>query len=264
MATVRVATLNLRKGELRWGERAPLLFSEIVRLQPDIIAFQEIDLRLDQGNYIRDRVNSLLWSEENWREYRIHHMNNTRERVALEALAIMTRLPAIAHTGFDYMIRNSPMRRRDRVAHCVRVDVDGHPLDFWNTHFHHEQDKPGHEIRCEQAEKLSGWIAKHSAGVPAVAVGDFNCIPESRPAQTMASHLTSVFDRLGVEAPRTIPTPLEPDPYPGTWAIDHIFVSPDVRVLEAARVFDQTHPDDPKLCPSDHYGLTALLEIGQR
>ena len=51
-ATLTVATLNLKKGELRWGERAPLMFDQIARLRPDIIGFQEVDLRLDQGNYI--------------------------------------------------------------------------------------------------------------------------------------------------------------------------------------------------------------------
>jgi hypothetical protein len=44
--------------------------------------------------------------------------------------------------------------------------------------------------------------------------------------------------------------------------VDYIFVSANVRVVEACRVFDQTHPDDPTLSPSDHYGLSATLAIG--
>ena len=256
MATIRVATLNLKKGELRWGERAPLIFDQIAHLQPDIIGLQEVDLRLDQGNYIRQRVNDLLWSDEGWSEYRIHHMGNPRENIALEALGIMTHLPVVSHTGFDYLIRN-------RVAHCVRVDVDGSPLDFWNTHFDSAQNALGNEMRAEQAEKLSAWIATHSAGVPTVLVGDFNCIPVSQPARTIAAYLTSVFDRLGVEPPCTVPTPIEPIPrYPGNWAVDHIFVSPDVRVIDASLTLDQVDANDPNLCPSDHFGLTATVELG--
>jgi endonuclease/exonuclease/phosphatase family metal-dependent hydrolase len=255
MATVRLATLNLRKGELRWGERAPLVFEQTARLQPDIIGFQEIDVRLDQGNYICRRVNDLSWSQEGWREYRIHHMAYPRESLALEALGIMTNLPVISHTGFDYLIRN-------RVAHCIRVDVDGRPLDFWNTHFHHVQDDAGFKMRRDQAEKLAGWIATHSAGVPAVLVGDLNCIPASEPARTLAEKLESVFDCIGIEAPRTVPTPLDKDfPYPGSWAIDHIFVSRDIRVLSAGLTFDAAHADDPTLVASDHFGLTATIEI---
>jgi beta-glucosidase len=267
MPTIRVATLNLRKGELRWGERAPLLMNQLAALRPDIIGFQEIDLRIDQGNWIRGRLRDLIWAENGAAPYRIHHMftdshahgwgmlNNTRENASLEALGIMTNLPVVSHTGFDYLIRN-------RVAHCVRVDVDGHPLDFWNTHFHHVQDGEGHQMRAEQAEKLSAWIATHSAGVPAVLVGDFNAIPESPTVRRITEALTSVFDRLGVDPPKTVPTPLPEKPwYPGEWTVDHIFVSPDVRVIDASRVFDQPDANDPTLVPSDHYGLTATVEF---
>jgi len=250
---VSVATLNLRKGELRWGERAPLLFEQLARLGPDIIGFQEVDVRLDQGNYIRQRLNDLIWSQEDPRVYRIHHMASPRENLTVEALGIMTHLPVKEHEGFDYLIRN-------RVAHRLRLDIGGHGLDFYNTHFHHVQDKPGLDLRLEQAEKLTTWIADRSRGVPAVLVGDFNCIPQSAPAQTISARLTSVFERLGIDAPKTIPTPLDPR-YPGHWAIDHIFASSDVHVLDARRVFDDPHADDETLSCSDHYGLTASIEI---
>ncbi len=192
---------------------------QLAALRPDIIGFQEIDLGIDQGNWICGRLNDLLGTSAAAPEYRIHHMANPRENVSLEALGIMTRLPVVAHTGFDYLIRN-------RVTHCVRIEVGGRTLDFWNTHVHHEQDKAGNEMRCEQADKLTAWIASHSQGVPVVAVGDFNCIPQNRPLRTIAAHLTSVFDRLGVDAPPTAPTPLEVPPrYPGVWPVDNIFVS---------------------------------------
>jgi endonuclease/exonuclease/phosphatase family metal-dependent hydrolase len=253
MPSVTVATLNLRKGELRWGERAPLLFDQLARLRPDIIGFQEVDVRLDQGNYICQRLNDLIWSQEEPRVYRIHHMAYPRENLTVEALGIMTHLPVKEHEGFDYLVRN-------RVAHRLRLDIGGHDLDFYNTHFHHEQDKPGLDLRREQAEKLTAWISSHSQGVPAVLVGDFNCIPQSAPMQTISARLTSVFESLAIEAPKTIPTPLDPK-YPGHWAIDHIFASPDVQVLEARRVFDEPHTDDETLCCSDHYGLLASVEI---
>ncbi len=153
---------------------------------------------------------------------------------------------------------------RNRVAHCVRVEVDGSPLDFWNTHFHHEPGEPGNKMRCEQAEKLSSWIAANSAGIPSVLVGDFNCIPSTRPVRTIAARLRSVFDTLDREAPKTVPTPLEAKPYPGQWAIDHIFASPDVRVLDASLAFDEPHANDGTLYCSDHFGLTATIDLGEQ
>ncbi len=252
---ITVATLNLKKGELRWGERAPLMFDQIASLRPDIIGFQEVDLRLDQGNYICQRVNDILWSDDGPPLYRIHHMANPRENVSLEALAIMTHLPVTAHEGFDYLIRN-------RVAHLVRVELGGCQLDFYNTHFHHEQDEAGHKIRQEQAEKLSAWIAARSRNTPSVLVGDFNCIPGTRPIRTISARLTSVFETLGREAPKTCPTPLEPKPYPGQWPIDHIFASRSVRVLDARVVFNEPDASDATLYPSDHFGLVASINIG--
>ena len=63
-------------------------------LRPDIIGLQEVDLRIDQGNWLCRRLNDLVWdSAVDEPEYTIHHMANPRENVALEALAIMTRLP---------------------------------------------------------------------------------------------------------------------------------------------------------------------------
>lgn len=254
MSTLTVATLNLKKGELRWDERAPLLVRQLVALRPDIIGFQEIHLPIDQGNWICQRANELL-SLVGAPLYRIHHMANPRENAALEALGIMTHLPVLRHEGFDYLIRN-------RVAHFISVETpDGRSLDFWNTHFHHEQDDAGHKMRQEQAEKLSAWINGRSHGSPVVLVGDFNCVPGTRPVRTIGAHLTSVFDALGREAPMTCPTPLEPKPYPGHWAIDHIFASPAVRVLDASPAFDKPDAKDRNLYASDHFGLSATVEV---
>ena len=252
-ATLTVATLNLKKGELRWGERAPLMFDQIARLRPDIIGFQEVDLRLDQGNYICQRVNDIIWADNGPLLYRIHHMANPRENVSLEALGIMTHLPVLAHEGFDYLIRN-------RVAHRVRIEIDGELLDFYNTHFHHEQDEAGHKMRQEQAEKLLNWIDARSGETSTVLVGDFNCIPGTRPIRTISARLTSVFETLGQEAPKTCPTLLEPKPYPGQWPLDHIFASRSVRVLDARVVFNEPDASDAALYPSDHYGLVATIE----
>ena len=47
MPVLTVATLNLKKGELRWGERAPLLMQQLVALRPDIIGFQSVDGFID-------------------------------------------------------------------------------------------------------------------------------------------------------------------------------------------------------------------------
>lgn len=259
MKRVTVATLNLRKGEARWGERAPLLMEQLVELRPDIIGFQEVDLRLDQGNWLCRRFNDLIW-EPGAPEYRIHHMASPRERVALEALAIMTHLPVLAHEGLDYLFRN-------RVAHRLRVDVNGLPLDFYNTHLHHEQVVGASEIRQEQVDKLLSWIRQRSRGVPRVVVGDFNAFPTTRPIAVMKKRFRSAYEAThGHEPPNTVWTPLRTAevgwrPSVGM-VVDYIFVSDGLQVRDACVAFDRTSLEDPTLCASDHFGLAATLEIG--
>ena len=88
MAEVTVTVLNLNKGVDRWGERDVLVARELARLQPDVIGFREVDLSIDQGNWLCRRVNDLLAFHRETR-YTIHHMVNPRDNVAMEALAVM-------------------------------------------------------------------------------------------------------------------------------------------------------------------------------
>lgn len=262
MKTLTVSTLNLRGGQARWHERAPLLMDQLAQLRPDVIGFQEVDVLLDQGNWICERLNQrALGRGPDRREYRIHHMSNPRERVSLEALAIMTHLEPVEHEGFDYLIRN-------RVAHRVRFDLgDGARFDFYNTHLHHEQDPAGNAIREEQVRRLLPWIARHSRGVPYAVGGDFNAFPMTSPVKMIKKRLRSAHEAAhGDEPDDTIWTPLRTAevgwrPRIGM-VVDYIFVSADVQVVEACRGFDRTHPDDPTLSASDHYGLVATLAIG--
>lgn len=260
MKTVTVATLNLRGGQARWGERAPLLMEQLVELRPDIIGFQEVDVWLDQGNWLCRRFNHLIRGRRA-PEYYVHHMSNPRERVGLEALAIMTHLPLLEHEGFDYLIR-------DRVAHRIRLDVgEGLRLDFYNTHLYWEQDPEGNKIREEQVRKLLPWMGQRSRRVPHVIVGDFNAFPMTGVIKMVKKRLSSAHEVVHGEEPEdTIWTPLRTAevgwrPSIGM-VVDYVFVSGGLRVRDAWRTFDGSHSEDTSLSASDHYGVAATLEIG--
>lgn len=269
-ATLRVATVNLAKGELRWDERAALLLEQVAALDPDIVGFQEGDLRIDQGNWLARRLNELLgydlpgdlsYGSHAGPQYRMYHMANPRDLVALEALGILTRLPVVAHEGFDYLFRN-------RVAHRIRVSVGGGLLmDFYNTHLHHEQDAAGNDVRREQAERLVRWIDSDGWDVPKVLVGDFNSPPGTRPIRLIKERFASAYEVIhGNEPDITIPTPLFPlDKWPANWpkgvAVDYIFVSRSLRVTDARVVLDRPSSADSTLYPTDHFALAATIEL---
>ena len=44
--------------------------------------------------------------------------------------------------------------------------------------------------------------------------------------------------------------------------LDYIWVRGAVTVRSAKLEFDRPHPDDPTLYPSDHFGLSARLDVG--
>lgn len=248
-----------------------MLMRQLVELRPDIIGLQEIDLRIDQGNWLCRRFNDLLgyrWGDDltyepgsGDRQYRMYHMANPRDRVAIEALGIMTHLQVSMHEGLDYLFRN-------RVAHRVRVEMEGASLDFYNTHFHHEQDQQGNEVRWQQAERLVRWMGSHGWDVPKVLVGDFNSPPGSRPVRIIKELLASAHETAhGKEPEMTLPTPLYPaEAWPADWprfvTVDYVFVSPALRLAEVGVVFDKPDESDPTLYPSDHFGLTGVIDLG--
>jgi endonuclease/exonuclease/phosphatase family metal-dependent hydrolase len=255
MAEVTIAVLNLNKGVDRWGERAVLVARELAHLQPNIIGFQEVDLRIDQGNWLCHRVNALREFHTK-ALYTIHHMANPRDNVTIEALAIMTQLPMVEHEGLDYLIRN-------RVAHRARLELpEGARLDLYNTHFHHIQDDQGDRWRQEQTEKLLRWIAKNSPDVPHMVVGDLNAGPSSAILKRFKARLRSAFEVVHGQEPAATRAPTWQGPgHELGGVVDYILVSPSIEVLDAWCFCTEPSAEDPTLFPSDHLGLAARVRI---
>src|SRR5260370_8500782 len=72
---MKLLTLNLRHDEDRWPERSELVLEELVREHPDVIAFQEVALHIDQAHFIADKLNAKSTkrrSEEHTSELQSH------------------------------------------------------------------------------------------------------------------------------------------------------------------------------------------------
>jgi endonuclease/exonuclease/phosphatase family metal-dependent hydrolase len=258
MATLTVATLNLYGPPFRREERGPLVVQQLLDVRPDIIGFQEVDLTVDRGNWVCDRFNELLRQADGV-QYRIYHVANPTRAVTRGALAVMTHLPLSFHDGVDYLVDLD----WNRTAQRVRVELDGATLDFYNTHFHYLLGAAGDEIRREQSNKLLRWMDSHGWTAPKVLVGDFNAWPDSEPVRILKEKLASAYEAAhGAEPDKTWPSPLVKQANAPDWTLDYIFITGDVRVLDAHVVFDQPDPADPTLYPSDHFGLAAPIQIG--
>jgi endonuclease/exonuclease/phosphatase family metal-dependent hydrolase len=267
MAELTVATLNLFiNPEGRWPQRAPLVVRQFLEICPDVIGFQEVDHSIDQANWLVNWINSELGRQD----YVAYHMVNPQGVSGFESLAIVSKLPVIEHDGLDYLIMGN-------IAHRVRVKLnDGLALDFYNTHLYWVPGKEGGDLRHKQATRLLQWEAMHKGATCQVIVGDFNAIPTGQTIALMKRTFRSAHERAhGREPDRTWPTPLIstvsvmrtfgipslPPDY--TVTLDYIFISQGVEVLEARLAFDQPNVSDPTLYPSDHFGLTARLQVDE-
>ncbi len=239
----RVATLNLEQDRKRWAARRPLIEAEIARLDPDLMAFNEVCVPLQTAQLLRPSGRALV------QQTRVNGL------ARVEGEALLTRFPIVETENFDY-------QTRDFVALVARVDIAGTPVDVYVTHLY--MSRGDDSLRLYQVQQLLGWIDSRKGAAASIVCGDFNA-PLSLPsAALMASRFRPT------QSGHTAFTPLADDngsvshPY---WArldrcIDYIWVSERIEIAASGVCFDQPDPADPSLWPSDHAGVWADLTLG--
>ena len=268
---VRVVTINILCDLSRWAKRRSLLVQGLAELQPDLIALQEVVLS-SWGNTAQWRADQLTRRDDPLgRPYAVYLCPKTGDENHTEAIAILSRLPVHNTATLD-------LRSQNRVAQIVKVTAAGCPLVVASGHLFWG---PGEAAeRVQQVQRLLDWLAEVAGDAAIVACGDFNGTPESAAIRLMREGLASAHAaRHGREPEYTCPTPLPHGgpvralrhfirnlltahtlrPWRGT--LDYIFVSERVRVIDCAVVLNRPAPHDPKLYPSDHFGLAATLQL---
>lgn len=247
--TFKVATLNILHNQERWEERLPLIVDELHRINADVICLQEVWLPLEQAHLIARGL-----AERSGRVYTVHQRPKWGG-AGEEGLAILSRLPVVAHDGLD-------LPRENRVAQCVELDMGGRPVYIANVHLHH-LPFDDESIRLPQVNALLDWMFAHSPGGWLLA-GDFNAPPDRATIARVAQHLHSAYaDHNGREAPITFPSPAFAVRYPSLHlTIDYIFYDPAAfAVHQALRFALLPHPQDPQLSASDHMGICAAFSL---
>lgn len=251
MARIKVATLNLfnRLGE--WEQRAPLVIDQLLDLDPDVIAFQEVDLNLDQGMWI---VNQLKQRAPD-RKYLMRHAASPGRRVSYFGIGTLSRLECTSHEILDLMTF-------ERMAQRMTFRVDGAEFVFVNTHLHHPPE--AEKERAEQARYILNWLDRDFAGMPTVVAGDFNAYAD-KPEETvlvMKERYRSACETAhGAEPEKTWSTPVNTYDDSPHGTLDYIFVSEQFKIIDAGLAFDRPDKDNPDLYPSDHLGLYAVLDL---
>jgi endonuclease/exonuclease/phosphatase family metal-dependent hydrolase len=243
---LHVATLNIRNLADRWNERLPLLLSDFAALQPDVVGLQEVVFVLEQDRLIGAAGAGHYRASRAWAG-RPEYGN-----------AILTRAELVVSEPERLELSHG------RSAGRVVVAVDGARILFVNLHLHHEV--PDDAIRDEQAGVVIDWLASAPATDVQVVVGDFNADP-AEPAYARigaAGFRSALLEANGREPDVTWPSGLQgpaidTDGEPS--CLDYIWVRGEATVVSARVVFDRPAVDDPGLFPSDHFGLSAHLQI---
>ena len=259
VSTLKLVTLNLLDDLMYWDQRAPLIVRELVRLQPDVIGFQEVRMSINNAQWIADQLDS----------YEVRLCPKTGEHGRRDALAILSRLPLLAQHTMSFEHQGSV---------ALRVEIE-HQGVLWHvatthTYWHPLDDR----TRLKDAKRLVEWLP-----TPGVICGDFNAEPNYPSMLKMKERFQSAHVAAnGHEPAYTCPTPL----FRGagarnsarrtslrlvglmtkrkleTWTgvIDYIFADPAITVKDCHVAFNHPAGHYHRMYASDHLGLVATLE----
>jgi endonuclease/exonuclease/phosphatase family metal-dependent hydrolase len=246
---IHVATLNIRNLADRWSERLSLLLADMAALQPDVMGLQECVYPMHQDRVIAAAGEARYAALRAWAG-RPEYGNSLLVRESLKTRDV---------ERLDLGHNRSALR-------AVVSLPGGASILAAVTHLHH---LPADEtIRLAQAGALADWLRDAPAADAQIVVGDFNAEP-SEPAYArmvdagyVSAHRAANGREPDVTWPSGLQAPaIDTDGEPG--CLDYVWVAGDAHVDSCRVVFDRPHPEDPGLYPSDHFGLSARIRIGE-
>lgn len=246
---VKVVTLNLRGNANRWQERFPLVIDELLASDADIIALQEVRLKIDQHHLIANKLNQSSKSED----YHAHLCEDWYDPHIL-ANAFLSRIPVIEHERIE-------LPEGYRTAQRILVNIDGQQVNIVNTHLHHKPYRD-ESIRHQQMQMILNWV--QDFGHPFILLGDMNARPDSSTIELAKQSLKSAYEEIHKVEPKiTFPTPLRADEKMTPRTIDYIFYTSPLNAKTCDLIGLKPHAEDDTLYLSDHYGLVAELHLFQ-
>ena len=269
MAAFRVVTINILIDLSRWQQRRALLAKQLAALQPDLVALQEVNIPEENASWLAEQLTQLIPGAR----YAVSLCPKTGPESRVEAIAVLSRLPVEKEDWLDLGSQN-------RVAQLVRFQSGGNSVGLVNCHLFWQPGESGERTR--QVQRIQQWLEDRPSQMPLLICGDFNATPETRAIAELQAHYNSAYALAhGQEPEYTCPTPLprswkaglrtllgfflylRPGHLNPNWrgTLDYIFLNPRLRVLDCQVVLNQPAQQDPRLYPSDHFGLSATLEI---
>lgn len=274
MSTFSLVTINILNDLSLWKQRRILLVDQLDKLNPDLIAMQEVSLKGGSSNahWLCEKLNQSQKNLEKETPYQVSLCQRTGVLKKQEGIAVLSRLQIKHNVSLDLLTQN-------RVAQVTGVRVGGSDLILVNGHFFWQ---PGvSDGRQKQIELLLDFLDTQPVDQPVVVCGDFNGIPGTPAIERMRQYFDSAYNFVNKHEPEyTCPTPLpqskrvqirnlimwllqmRPNPnsrWRGT--LDYIFVDPRLQTLDCKVVLNVPAIENPQIFPSDHFGLWAEIKV---
>jgi beta-glucosidase len=162
--TVKVMSINLRHDSDEWERRFKMIADEIVRLDPDLIGTQEVEIAKDQA----DKLNDLI-AQRGHAKYNLYEKRKSGFVAFFggEGIAIMSRWPITEKNHEDI--------GEQRVSIIARVK---HPrggfIDMVDTHLDQHGGAEGDADRDDEAKQTVDLIKRNDDCWPTFFTGDMN------------------------------------------------------------------------------------------
>lgn len=249
---LKYLTLNIWKGGMLFDAIVDFIKQE----NPDIIAMQEVYNGEDKHLEKRFRSVSELKKETNYPFAEFSAALFDKTSSTQRGNAVFSHFPIIEQqtTFFDIPYKTVDTendKEKDFLSYPynlqhVKIDLHGTTLNVFNTHGiwgTHGADTPR---RLQMGEIIANAV-KDKNNV--ILSGDFNLLPITQTVAKIEKHLKNVFKN---ELTTTFNMKHKTKEGYATAAVDMIFVSPDVRVIEHYM---------PEVDVSDHMPLVCIVEI---
>ena len=256
---LKIVTLNILIDLYRWNLRGQLIVTALRDLNPDVIAFQEVDLPTNTAQWIADHLDG----------YSVFLAPNSGLKEG-EGLAILTRLPIEKHEILDLGPQN-------RKVQLIYFQQNGETYVLANTHLFWQNGNAPE--RKAQAQLILNHLADLPVNTHQILCGDFNSEPDSPTISLVKQSMHSAYESInGTEPAFTCPTPLDRSLKSRWWqlknainqpknlvlnnktTIDYIFLNPSLQAVQSQLVFDQPYPTHTHLFASDHFGIMAEVK----
>lgn len=266
-AAVSVLTWNLWWRYGPWEERLPAIVETVRRLDPDLVALQEVWVAdgTSSAHVVAEALGHHVEVAHRFEADGVGFGNAVLSRWPILRTAVRP-LPSPADVGID-------AGDEERLVLMAEVDAPGQPIQLYSTHLNWRHDHSA--VRQAQVRELCAFVAEQRPrSYPPVVCGDFNAEPTSDEIRAMTGLAAVAVPGVVFRDAWTTATA---DQQPGwTWAdvnpfaaaeheqerrIDYVFTGWRRNDGRGAPISCRVAGDEPVdgVWPSDHFAVLAEL-----